>query len=135
MYLRERKPKQDDKHLVQLAVTEFKVHPSIIQKKLDGATGVTVLCDDADRIAGYVCYRINRHILFVDIVTLDSIYVGKGIVSSFLGIFLNQVKGKGVKVIRGLVERNNKHALAVFKHWGFTIKHVYLFTLLLEKRF
>ena len=89
---------------------------------------------DSDRIVGYVCYRIHRHILFVDLVTLDSNYVGKGYVSSFLGTFLKLVKGKGVKVIRGLVERNNKHALTVFLHWGFTIKRVNLFTLLIEKQ-
>lgn len=134
MYLRERDPKKDDSYLVQLAVAEFKVHPSSIKKRLDKASGVTVLCNDADQIAGYVCYRINGHILFVDLVTLDSNYIGKGIVSSFLDPFLKQMKGKGVKVMRGLVERNNKQALAVFKHWGFLIKRVYFFTLLIEKQ-
>ncbi|WP_170145216.1 GNAT family N-acetyltransferase [Ammoniphilus oxalaticus] len=131
--MRDRIPLRDDRRLIDLAASQFKVHPSVIEKRLAKATGVTVL-EDGGVVVGYICYRIRDKALFVDLVVLDTTYKGKGIVSGFSNAFFEQAKRKGVEVIQGLVEKNNQYALAVFRHLGFSVKRAFLFTLLIEKR-
>jgi RimJ/RimL family protein N-acetyltransferase len=122
LYIRNRIPGKDDPYLVDMVVDNFKVKKETIQAILKHANEVLIVCDEEDRIAGFVSYRFRLgDMVYVDYVVLDYKYQGKGIASSFLPVFEKHLLNQGIRTIYGTVDEENPEALRLFLRWGFRV--------------
>lgn len=134
MYLRSRNPEQDDAHLIAIAANTFgeKVAYSV-KKRLEQASEVLVGCDEENQIIGFLIYRLENELAFVDYVVVDTQYRGKGLAHSFMPTVIEYLKSKGARTLSGIVHKRNTDSLNIFLHWGFRIKRDLLLTYVVEK--
>ncbi|MEH7607077.1 GNAT family N-acetyltransferase [Priestia megaterium] len=120
MYLRTRIPYKDDSHLIRLTMDTFKVKRTIIQNILKKSHEVIVICNNDDKIIGFLCYKfILRDVIFINYVVLDRQYQGQGISGSFLPDVITYARKKGIRGVVGFVDEDNHDAYKIFRHWGF----------------
>jgi RimJ/RimL family protein N-acetyltransferase len=134
LYIRNRVPKKDDPYLIEMVMDNFKVKKETIKSLLKYSNEVLIVCDDDDRIAGFVSYRFRIHdMVYVDYVVLDYKYQGKGIATSFLPVFEKHMLDKGIRTIYGTVDEENEEALRLFLRWGFEVKGQIASSVIIEK--
>ncbi|MEH7225699.1 GNAT family N-acetyltransferase [Bacillus sp. JJ1566] len=134
MNVRTRIPEQDDAHIIAMGSVIFGIDAGLIENRLKLAEDVLLVCDDQDKIVGFLSYRLKEKTeFFIDMVAFDPYYQGRGIALSFLPTLLDYAKDKGALSIGGIVYKKNERVLKLFKHWGFRIKRYFVDTVYIER--
>jgi RimJ/RimL family protein N-acetyltransferase len=134
LYIRKRIPGKDNPVLIRMVKDNFQVRTETIKAIINNANEVLVICDDNNKIAGFVSYRFRLgNMVYVDYVVLDFKYQGKGIATSFLPVFENYCLKQGINTIYGTVDEENTEALRLFKRWGFKTKGKIVSSIIIEK--
>lgn len=132
--VRTRIAEKDDSRIIAMGSDIFGVDAGLMEKRLNLAEEVLLVCDDQDKIVGFLSYRLKeKNEFFIDMVAIDPFYQGRGIAQSFLPTLLDYAKDKGAISIGGMVYKKNERVLKLFKYWGFRIKRYYVDTVYIEK--
>lgn len=67
MYIRERRPAIDDRHLIDITLNNFETTREQTRRILRTADTVLVICNDRNQVIGYISYRwILKGFAYVD---------------------------------------------------------------------
>lgn len=120
MYIRERRPAIDDRHLIDITLNNFETTHEQTRRILRTADTVLVICNDRNQVIGYISYRwILKGFAYVDYVVLDEQYQGKGIASSLLPKVMEHALENNIYCVLGYVSLENEESLRKFQKWGF----------------
>lgn len=120
MYIRKRRPARDDRRLIDITMNNFETTRERTRQILNTADSVLVICNDENRVIGYISYRwIINGFAYVDYVVLDKEYQGKGIASQLLPKMVEYALENNIYGILGYVSLDNEESLQKFQRWGF----------------
>ncbi|HVY01409.1 MAG TPA: GNAT family N-acetyltransferase [Candidatus Nanoarchaeia archaeon] len=128
-------------HLMKARPTRYgldRINPKSFGKEfealINGSTGNILVFEEKGRIAGYGIGKIVDSVLFVKQKQHGELYQivvreesqNKGIGKALANELINWMKSKGVTLIYGLVDLNNKESLRVWGKLGFRDELVYI---------
>ncbi len=135
MYIRNRKKGQDDSALVSICLQNFDVPPNMIERILNQAHEILIVCHENGDIAGFLSYRLRiNHMVLIDYVVLKQSAQRKGVARKLLPAFEKHVLKQGITTIYGMVDKENDQGIESFKRLGFKTKGSFLTNYIIEKK-
>lgn len=88
-------------------------------KKLSDLSDFSI-CKDGNVIVGMIsCYTNQPPLGYISNVCIKKDYQGKKLFSVLFQLLLNNIKDKGIHILRLMVDFNNLNAQTIYLHFGF----------------